>query len=663
VDLERGRRRREVHAASPALIEERPLEESRWMRGVRRRSPGLLLGFGLVFCGPSLGCGADATPGPASVEAVSPAQTIEVPDSCEAGTMPAIGSATCLPVGPRSCAEGFTTAASGWGCAPVLPSAPCTGATRAALGATSCVRVDDCTASFPPANAIVVHDDAELQAALATAKNGATIALDAGSYGGIEVPARLTALDLIGRCAETVKVSGASTRGLYVADRAKVSVRSITFEGFDGAIVAAGGAQVTASKIVAVNNVVGFAAGVSGASVSVSDSVAEITRAPAGKTAGRALAANQSGSVLLENSEVRGYPTLTQTAETGTKITVRRSTMTDLAVGRKDARVLVLAGSETLFEESAFRFTSGQFAFVAREHPSAPRTEGTAAGRLRLVSTTVIHSGAEVEAPLSQVAKGAQVVLEGTTIEHRTLFAWAVLDASSTLTATGSVIRSPSTSNALRGALWVDRGALATLDGVAIIDAQQHAVLVTRQGARLEMKNSLIQDTLPGLTVTNPQFGALGVAISVASDATASVEASALLRSSNYSVLAAGNAQIELHRTLIDGTSRSFEGRGGVGVGAFVGTRLLMDDSLVRGSEHAAFVFADPDTVGAVRRTHCIGNPFGIILSEMTIVDATDDAQRPEVGQLLMFQNVFEGTDTMVREEVVPNPLLPSLAP
>ena len=579
--------------------------------------------------------------------------------------MPSIGSATCLPVGPKTCAEGFARSASGWGCSPVLPATACTGATRAVLGQASCVRVDACTAAFPPANAVVVHDDAELQAALATVKNGATIALDAGSYGGIEVPARITVLNLVGRCAETVtvKVSGSSTRGLYVADQGKVTVTSMTFDGFDGAIVAAGGAQVTASKIVARNNGVGFAAGGAKASVSVTDSLAELTRATPVGTVGRALVANQSGVVLLEGSELRGYPTLTQTAETGTKITVRRSTMTDLAAGRKDARVLVLAGSETVFEESAFHFTSGQLAFVGRESADVPRTANTAAGSLRMVSTTVNHSGAEVESALSEVMKGAQVVLEGTTIEHRTLFAWAVREASSTLTATDSVIRSASKTNTLRGAVWVDEGGTATLERTAIINAQQHALLASRTGARLDVKNSLIADTLPGLTVADPRFGALGVALAVASDATASVEGSAFVRSSNYSVLAAGNAQVDLHRTFIDGTSRSPEGRGGVGVGAFVGTHLLMEESLVRGSEHAAFVFADADSIGAVRRTHCVNNPFGVLLSEVSLVDATDEAQSPEAGQLLMFQNVFDGTDTMVREEIVPNPLLPSLAP
>jgi hypothetical protein len=582
------------------------------MGAVRPLSPAILLGF-LAATGSSLGCGADASSGPGSVEAVSPA-SIEVPDSCDAGTMPSIGSATCLPVGPKACAEGFAPSASGWGCAPVLPAAACTGATRAVLGEAACVRVDDCTAAFPPAGAVVVHDDAELQSALTTVKNGATIALDAGSYGGIEVPARITSLNLVGRCAETVKVSGGSTRGLYVADQGKVTVSSMTFDGFDGAIVAAGGAQVTASKIVA------------------------------------------------RNSEVRGYPTLTQTSETGTKITVRRSSMTDLGAGRKDARVLVLAGSETIFEESAVRFTSGQFAFVGRESADVPRTANTGAGSLRMTSSTVSHTGAEVETPLSQVMKGAQVVLEGTTIEHRTLFAWAVREASSTLTATDSVIRSPSKTSSLRGAVWIDEGGVANLEATAIINAQQHAILVSRQG-HLDLKSSLVQDTLPGLTVADPKFGALGVAVAVASDASATVEASTLLRSSNYSVLAAGNAQVELRRTFIGGTSRSPEGRGGVGVGAFVGTHLLMEESLVRESEYAAFVFADADSVGAVRRTHCVNNPFGVVISEVTVVDATDDAQSPEAGQLLMFQNVFEGTGTLVHEEVVPNPLLPSLSP
>ena len=97
----------------------------------------------------------------------------------------------------------------------------------AVLGQTSCVPVDDCTHAFPPKNAaVVVHDDASLAAALASVGNGATIALDSGTYGAIVVPLDLHELHFVGRCTDKVKLKGTSARGFYVASVLKVSLES-----------------------------------------------------------------------------------------------------------------------------------------------------------------------------------------------------------------------------------------------------------------------------------------------------------------------------------------------------------------------------------------------------------------------------------------------------
>lgn len=616
--------------------------------------------LGFVFL---LGCGTDET-----VEAVAAAPPTEPAvsnEACEAGTMAVLASGDCQPVGPKACAEGFERSASGWGCSAIMPAAPCTGSTRAVLGQTSCVPLDDCARAFPPsaANVIVVHDDASLKSALRAAKDGSTIALDAGVYQGIEVPSRLHDLHLAGRCTEKTRVIGGATRGLFASDGAKVSVESLTFDGFDGGIVVTGGAQVTATKVVVRNAQVAFVAGGDGAKLTVDQSVAELTKALADKFVGRALAADEDGTVAFDSSDVRGYPTFTQAAAARAKVIVRRSTLTDLAAGRNSDRVLVLDTGETVFSESAIRFNSGRFASVGRDDTGAAGAAKVGGGSLRLESTTLIHSGGELESQLSRVRGGGNISLEGTTVEHRSIIAWAVAEAGSSLKAKDSVIRSAVKTNTLRMALWVDDGGTADLDGTAIVDAQQHGILVSHRGSKVSLERSLVSDTLAGFTVADPRFGSVGVAVAVVSSATASVGESALVGSSNYSVLAGDNAVVDIQRSIVDATSRSPEGKGGNAIGAFLGTRVAMEDSLVRGSECTALVFSDTGTEGTIKRTRFVGNPSGIILSEVRMVEATDEAQSAVAGQLLMFQNVFEGTDTMVKEEKVPNPLLPSLDP
>ena len=353
------------------------------------------LGLGALAAS-SLGCGANDGQGPSV--ATSSATPSAVPRTCEAGTMPSLASGTCEPVGP-TCAAGFEASESGWGCSPVLPTAACTGATRAVLGETSCVPVDDCAAAFPPKNAAaVVHDDASLKSALASVGDGSTIALDSGTYGGIEVPADFRTLHLVGRCADKVKIKGGATgRGVYVTSIVKVSLESMTIEGFEGGIVAAWGADVTASKIVVRDARLGLSAGGDAAKLSVKDSVVEMTRpAPAG-TPGNAVSAQKTGAVTLESSDVRGYDTFVSAYEAGTKVVARRSVFTYAGSVTNTSKVMALASCDITFEESALRFRSGRFAFVARDLPGIAATTTSAGGNLHFKSSTVTHAGAELD--------------------------------------------------------------------------------------------------------------------------------------------------------------------------------------------------------------------------------------------------------------------------
>lgn len=194
---------------------------------------------------------------------------VVLPDApCGPGTRPAIGSTTCVPVGPSTCAPGFVAAPDGWGCVEVLPDAGCSGATRAALGETSCQRVGgDCAQPFP-ANVTHFVDPAftagqldanhfqSLAAALSAAPAGSVIALEAGRYPDDLVVDH--AVTLVGRCAEQVLLeeAGSPNKAALTLTGGPVEVRHVTIRNhFNGAIVEAGGSGVF-SDVVVENNLI-----------------------------------------------------------------------------------------------------------------------------------------------------------------------------------------------------------------------------------------------------------------------------------------------------------------------------------------------------------------------------------------------------------------------
>jgi hypothetical protein len=529
---------------------------------------------------------------------------------------------------------------------------------RAELGQTSCVPVDDCAGAFPPPNAAaVVHDDASLKSALASVSDGATIALDSGTYGAIEVPLDFRTLHLVGRCADQVKIKGTSSRGVYVTSTVKVSLESMTIEGFQAGIVAAWGADVSASKVVIRDAQLAVTAGGDAAKLEVKDSVLELTKPPAKGAIDAALEAQTTGSVTLANSDVRGYDTFASAFESGTKIVARRSVFTYAGGVANTDKILALASSDLLFEESALRFRSGRFAFVARDLPGIAGTTKAAGGNLHFKNSSVTHAGAELEGPLSTVHDGGQVSLEGTTVEHQSFSAWMVGDASSAITTKDSVIRGLVKTDTIRNAIWVLRGGSADIEGTAIVNAQQNALVVSHAGSKMTMKNSLVYETFAGRTIADPEFGSAGIGALAAAEATLSIEDSAFVSSRYAGVFAAEGAQVQLLRSVIDASRVGPELAGGCGLAA-ADARVVMEDSLVRASQDVALVFLGGE--GIVKRTHFIDNPVGVHISETKVIEATVDPLTSEKNQLIFFQNVFEGTTTPVREAPYAAPTEPT---
>ncbi|MBX3188815.1 MAG: hypothetical protein KF819_17485 [Labilithrix sp.] len=558
-------------------------------------------------------------------------------EECAAGTMPSLESSACGAVGPSSCALGFATSESGWGCSAVTSAAACAGAASATLGDASCVALDDCNAAFPPPGATVVTDDASLAAALANARAGSTIALDSGTYAGFEVPRDLS---IVGRCASKVILKGGGQRGVFVTDVKKVSLRSLTIEGFTAGIVASWGAEVTATKIIVRNAQLGITSGE--AKVHVSKSVLEAT----GKS-GSALNAQQGGALVFEDGEIRGYTTVSSAYDKGTELALRRSVARYEGNTPSATLFMTFSDAHNLVDESAVLFRGAVLALTGRDLPGIEATAGAKGGHLEMKRSTVRQSGVELDRPLSKIIEGGRVTWDETTLEHQSVSAVMTGDAGSLLTSKGSVIRGLAPNNGMRNAIWALRGGLAEVDGTAIVNAQENALVSANEGSRLQVTRSLVSETLPGMSMTDPEFGAAGIGLLVMDGATATFDSSAIVYSRNLAVLAAQNGQLAMSKSIVDFTRVGPEMNGGSAVASF-DARVTIDGSFVRKSQDAALVFVGGD--GIVKHTRFVGNPVGVHLGEAHIVDAPADPSTAAPGELVFFANVFEGTELMVRD-------------
>lgn len=566
-------------------------------------------------------------------ETILSASAHEAPSECPAGMMPSLSSPTCIAVGPTSCATGFVPSSSGWGCDAIAPETPCTGATRAALDEKSCVPVDDCGAAFPPPGAIVVTDDASLTNALTNAKDGAVLALESGTYAGFEVPRDVS---IVGRCAEKVIIKGSGQRGIFVTGPKKVSLTSLTVDGFPGGIVASWGADVVASKLIVRSSQLGIVSGE--ANVHVSGSIIE--------SAKDALIAQKAGHLVFDDGEVRKCATVSAAYDKGTELTLRRSIARYEENVRADALFMTFAASHHLIDESLILIHGATFSLTGRDLPRIKSTAGAQGGHLEVKNSTIRQPHLELDGPLSKILADGHVTLDGTTLEHQAFSAMMVGEPGARLSAKNSVIRGLSPTRDMRNAVWLLEGGFAEIDRSAFVHAQGNALVSAGRGSQMIVTQSLVHETLAGFVGTDDNLGAVGIGITVFDGASSSLADSAIVRSQVFGILTR-NANFSMSRSVIDFTMPDPETSAGSAI-ASNKTSLTIDDSLIRRSADVALVFIEGD--GIVKHTRFNGNPVGVHLGQARIVDASANPTTASAGELVFFENVFEGTEMVVRE-------------
>jgi Right handed beta helix region len=429
---------------------------------------------------------------------------------CPAGTMPKLGSTTCQPVGTTSCATGFSADPSGWGCAAIAPAAACTGATMEKLGSATCVPVGDCTATFPPAAAtLFVSPSAVVDAthfttigaalASASAIDGVTIAIDAGSYA--ESITLAHKINLVGKCPAQVTVAASGTMpGIAISGVSGASVSNLTISGQSPGVQISAAASITLTSVVVDgNNVAGIALTGAASHLELDSSVVRGSIATAsakgdGIDLGIGTTATVQNSAIIANTEEGIYAT-----GAATSLTVKNSVVTDTAMNASGNFGL---GIDVVTQAVA----EVDDCFIARNHEAG--MVAAAESNLSIKECVISNNVASTAGYGHGVTiDGAQVTIDDSSVVANVDVGVSVEDAPGSLTATNTVFRGQlvNSGNTKGTGVSASNGGVATLTGVALVGNSEEGAFADGTDAVLTLNNSIARDgvTLPSTAAGN----------------------------------------------------------------------------------------------------------------------------------------------------------------
>jgi hypothetical protein len=587
---------------------------------------------GAVVCEPGEGVVGEEC-APAGFAACSDEGTCGEPTDCAPGSVGFLGTTACTVVGPAECPAGFARPDDGFGCEPIVATATCAGATRPRLGASSCVPVGNCTAAFPPAGATYFVDDSftsvqvdathflTIQAAVAAAPAGATIAIEEGTYTApVVLPKAVT---LVGRCPAKVTLDGAAAAvpGLDVAKKIKVTLRGLTVTDFEVGVSAASGADVTIEDLVVEGNRrIGILAGDAGTKVLAKGVVVRGTRPDASNRFGLAAASGFEADMTIEDSALLDSVEWGASAQREGKIAVVRSVVSKVAQRAGNNAYGWGVGSQTggqaTVSESAIFDTFGG-GVVAPDAGSKVRLERS---YIRGVRTGPTANGGTIAAGVLAQGKGVAEV-EGSTITGSARDGVLVgIGASAQISS--SVIRDLEGSSGESAAINVTSDSSITIAATALVGATTNGILsggklsasdlfisrMTGAGVALrgtaKLERVIVADNQPGTGLENESFGA-----AIYSDDGATVDASdVIVRNSNgLGILSVGpGTKLSLLRALVVGTKAPVE-TAGYGLAAALGGFLSAENVAVVASQDAGIHVSDPGSSATLRGVAVLG--------------------------------------------------------
>ncbi len=578
-----------------------------------------------------------------------------LPGECPAGKRAALGMSECAPVGFQECGEGFAVDASGWGCAPILPANACTGATREAIGNASCVPLGDCNAAFPPAGAdFVVSPTGPIDAthfrrisdALARAKSGDLIAVDAGTYR--ESLTVVRSVTIAGRCAEKVKIDGAgSAQPGIVSGAPGATVRGVSFVNWYWGTSVEVGTITFEDTLFERNKEIGVAV-VDGATVKLTRSVVRDTLPL--QVAGLGIAVTKGARAFVQDSVIAKSRGAGIYVAESSSVTVDGSVIRDTDADKRNQFGFGLSlngGSSGEVKRSAF---------LENRKAGARTTAGT-----KLTIEESVVRGTKPDTSTNGVGTGlnaidgSMIVAKKIAISANNGPAITSLRDATIRVEQGSFVgqKGDKDGDLGSGAYVFAKGKIELVD-VAIIDSGASGVSVFDEGTTFSMTSSLITASRPSY---DRKVMGLGMAISRGGHAT--VKDSTIAFNHHSGIYLWEEASLDITGTLVRGTKKEvYEDRLGHGILAQDGPRISIDGCAFDGNVGIGLALSAASAV--VKKSFIRGNSVGIHVDKATLREA-ENASEPTLGEVVVTPDtVFEGNATRVGSGELPLPEPPT---
>lgn len=584
---------------------------------------------------PSLASAEDAAPPPGAGELETTSE------DCAPGSRPAVGSATCVPVGPGACGEGFEKDASGWGCAPVLPVGACTGATRPALGSRACVPVGDCDAAFPPAGAIVVDPalaDGAVDAthvrtladAVAAAGDGAVVALADGTHEAatLTLSKKIT---LAGRCpakAKLVPAPGATT-GLRIFT--EVTVRGVTFEGVDTPLEPYGLPASLVAEDVVIEGARAravFAQRKAKAALRRVVVRGTVARSPGEQTI--AVLVGTAADLTMEDSAVLDS---FDAAVAGADVAETRIALTRTVIdGSTAGAVRAFEGAHVDLVDSAILRAGGVAVLALHRKGGYPEVTLT---RSVIGDTRVTTSTGDELATAVNAAYGAIVKLEDATVaDTRGIGVYSAETAKITLSNSAVVRVSENAQSSGWGATASHGGEIA-LASSAVIDATALGAGAF-DGGKVTLDRSLVR----AIGGASSEDFSLGFGLNATGASSIAATDSAIVDAAELGAASSGDGtRIDLDRVVMTKTAAARPAQFGHGVLAAYGSSIVVSSSIVERQTGVGLFYAAGG--GSVSRSLVRANAIGAHVQEgSSLLEADAPPEAPPELELVITKDV-----------------------
>jgi hypothetical protein len=414
----------------------------------------------------------------------------------------------------------------------------------------------------------------------------------------------------------------------------KVSIRSIGFRGFRFGIWAGNGAVVSAASST-FTTADGAAAWVTnGASLELRGSL--VSSGLSHKVDGIIVA--RGSRAIITDTEFRNLHVALDVFGTGSRATASRIVASERT---RELSALIVSSQGAVVEVDHSRLDAAE-AYIGGVKASDDRdTKKTAPATLRVSSSELIRSQ-PTDPSAFDVTEGSSLVLEDTTLAYRARIAISAIDASS-VSLVRSVIRPVSSVDArnfeVGAGIVINDGARLSMESSAIVGSAQSAILASKE-CHIQVVSSLIRDTWEFERVDLRKRVGTGQAISLSGNAILEMKNSTLENNAGVSIWMGGEeSTLRMERSAVLITETAAKSNAKAGVFALSGT-VDISDSVFHGVPDTALALRG--VTGLVSRTIISNSEVGFrVLGESRLVDAQDEARRPDSGEVLLRGNVL----------------------